>query len=201
MATGLRALPLHTQGVLQSNKQLCSQKCSLLKLAAAPLQAYPAAKESEQAATMAANELAAHAAMQPPAVAAECDQLAKLLGSFSPRAGPEAGEQVRFLDVTWQIAQNAPARPQTKGRSEAICSCDVHSLAFTVWHQCAPALQWLVFRNDGLTTAAAYAAAAAEAGVRRQALGSGELLDRLSPARPLARRRLFVLRLLRQVCW
>ena len=59
--------------------------------------------------------------------------------------------------------------------------------------------QWLVFRNDGLTTAAAYAAAAAEAGARRQALGSGELLDRLNPARPLARRRLFVLRLLRQV--
>lgn len=40
---------------------------------------------------------------------------------------------------------------------------------------------------------------AAEAGARQRALGSGEMLDRLSPARPLARRRLFVLRLLRQV--
>ena len=66
-------------------------------------------------------------------------------------------------------------------------------------HHYASMSQWLVFRNDGLTTAAAYAAAAAEAGARRQALGSGELLDRLNPARPLARRRLFVLRLLRQV--
>lgn len=60
-------------------------------------------------------------------------------------------------------------------------------------------MQWLVFRNDGLTTAAAYAAMAAEAGVRNQAVGSKQLLDRLDPARPLARRRLFVLQLLRQV--
>jgi hypothetical protein len=60
-------------------------------------------------------------------------------------------------------------------------------------------LQWLVFRNDGLTTAAAYASMAAEAGARQRAVGSGELMDRLNPARPLARRRLFVLRLLRQV--
>ena len=49
---------------------------------------------------MAANEAAAHAALQPPAVAAECDQLAKLLGSFSPRGGPDAGEQVTLLRAT-----------------------------------------------------------------------------------------------------
>jgi hypothetical protein len=99
-----------------------------------------------------------------------------------------------------EIAWHAPADSQIKDRLEAIRFCDVHSPAFTVWHHYAFVSQWLVFRNDGLTTAAAYAAAAAEAGARRQALGSSELLDRSNPARPLARRRLFVLRLLRQVC-
>lgn len=57
-------------------------------------QAYPAA-DSEEVVTMAANEIAAHTTLQPPAAPAECDQLAKLMGSFSPRAGPDAGEQVR----------------------------------------------------------------------------------------------------------
>lgn len=44
---------------------------------------------------MAANELAAHTALQPPVAAAECDQVTKALGSFSPRGGPSAGEQAR----------------------------------------------------------------------------------------------------------
>lgn len=61
-----------------------------------------------------------------------------------------------------------------------------------LWHaardDCETAMQWLVFRNDGLTTAASYAAMAAEAGSRGSAVGRDELLDRFSPARPLARR-------------
>ncbi len=69
--------------------------------------------------------------------------------------------------------------------------------------RCSPdrivCLQWLVFRSDGLTTAAAYSAAAAEAGSRGRGVGGDELFDRFSPAKPLARRREFVLQLLRQV--
>ncbi len=64
-------------------------------------QAY-AIGDSEQAATMAANEAAMHAALQPPQAPAECDQLVKLMGSFSPRAGPAAGEQVR----AWRMLAN-----------------------------------------------------------------------------------------------
>ena len=107
-------------------------------LAAAPLQAYPAA-ESEQAATMAANEAAAHAALQPPAVAAECDQLAKLLGSFSPRGGPHAGEQVRVLDVVWRQPGVPLLVHKTKAdwrRSASVKSIARHLQSCVTVHSC-----------------------------------------------------------------
>lgn len=52
--------------------------------------------------------------------------------------------------------------------------------------------QWLVFRNDGTTTAAQYAQAAAQGG-----RGGGGLLGMLQPDR-LQQRQAFVQRLLRQ---
>lgn len=44
---------------------------------------------------MAANELAAHASLQPPAVVMEPQHVTVLLGGFSPAFGSTAGEQVR----------------------------------------------------------------------------------------------------------
>ncbi len=71
------------------------------------LQAYSVG-DSERVQTLAANEIAAHAALQPPAAPAECDRLAKLLGSFSPRAGPDAGEQVleRFAETSRELSES-----------------------------------------------------------------------------------------------
>ena len=46
---------------------------------------------------MAANELAAHASLQPPTVVMEPQHVTLLLGGFSPRFGATAGEQVRPL--------------------------------------------------------------------------------------------------------
>lgn len=58
--------------------------------------------------------------------------------------------------------------------------------------------QWLVFRNDGVTTAAAYAQEAAVATAAGRAVGVPNFLDRMDPDKPLARRRKFVLRIMRQ---
>ena len=44
---------------------------------------------------MAANELAAHASLQPPTVVMEPQHVTVLLGGFSPAFGSTAGEQVR----------------------------------------------------------------------------------------------------------
>ena len=43
---------------------------------------------------MAANELAAHASLQPPTVMREPQHVTLLLGGFSPASGRTAGEQV-----------------------------------------------------------------------------------------------------------
>jgi hypothetical protein len=59
--------------------------------------------------------------------------------------------------------------------------------------------QWLVFRNDGTTTAADYARQAAHAAAEgRPCLGDGEFLDAFDAERPVLRRRTFVLCALRQ---
>ena len=55
-----------------------------------------------------------------------------------------------------------------------------------------------MFRNDGVTTAAAYAQEAAAATAAGRAVGVPNFLDRLDPDKPLARRRDFVLRIMRQ---
>ena len=44
---------------------------------------------------MAANELAAHVSLQPPAVPRECERLVQLMGGFVVEEGASAGEQVR----------------------------------------------------------------------------------------------------------
>lgn len=113
------------------------------------LKAYPAG-QSDICLTMAANELAAHAALQPPVATALCPNVAVALGSFSPHSGPSAGDQ------------------------------------------------WIVLRNDGGTTAAAYAAEAACAGAARRGVGGTDFWDLFDPERPLARRRTFVREVLRQ---
>ena len=56
------------------------------------MQAYPSGSRSE-ADAMAANELAAHASLQPPTVVREPQHVTLLLGGFSPSFGATAGEQ------------------------------------------------------------------------------------------------------------
>ena len=58
--------------------------------------------------------------------------------------------------------------------------------------------QWLVFRNDGTITAAAYAQEAAVATLAGRAVGQPNFFDRLDRNKPLARRRAFVVRIMRQ---
>ncbi|KAK9828536.1 hypothetical protein WJX72_000643 [[Myrmecia] bisecta] len=113
------------------------------------LKAYPQDKSAE-ADAMAANEVALHCSLQPPAAPFEHPHICKLLGGFAVEDGASRGEQ------------------------------------------------WLVFRNDGTISAAAYAAKAAEATASGRSVGEGEMFDRLDPAKPLARRRAFVIELLRQ---
>lgn len=57
--------------------------------------------------------------------------------------------------------------------------------------------KWLVLRDDGYVTAADYAKAAAEATAEARAVGNFEVWDRFDPKRPLARRQVFIRRLLR----
>lgn len=59
-------------------------------------------------------------------------------------------------------------------------------------------MQWLVFRNDGLYTAEGYSTRAAKAGAEGRALGEGEFWDRFDPQRPLQRRKVFVIKCLRE---
>lgn len=59
--------------------------------------------------------------------------------------------------------------------------------------------QWLVFRNDGIVTAAEYAGRAAQAGAAGEAVGEQEFWDRFDTARPLQRRKVFLIKILRQV--
>lgn len=69
---------------------------------------------------------------------------------------------------------------------------------FTSGVDSAALQQWLVFRNDGLTTAAAYAVRAAEAGKEDRALGEGEVWDMFDKSRPIARRQVFVLKCIKE---
>lgn len=113
------------------------------------LKAYPAG-QSDTCRTLAANELAAHAALQPPVTSSLLANVVVALGSFSPHSGPSAGDQ------------------------------------------------WIVLRNDGATTAAAYAMEGARAGVARRGIGGTDFLDLFDSRRLLARRRIFVREIIRQ---
>eukprot|EP00250_Pteridium_aquilinum_P022724 c25611_g1_i1 orf=142-1485(+) len=57
--------------------------------------------------------------------------------------------------------------------------------------------QWLVFRDDGQATAADYAKAASIATAERCAVGDWEFLDYLDSNRPIKRRYIFIIKLLR----
>ncbi|MCO5546723.1 hypothetical protein L7F22_000159 [Adiantum nelumboides] len=57
--------------------------------------------------------------------------------------------------------------------------------------------QWLVFRDDGQATAADYAKAAGQATTERRAVGDWEFLDYLDYNRPIKRRYIFIIKLLR----
>lgn len=57
--------------------------------------------------------------------------------------------------------------------------------------------QWLVFRDDGQITAADYAKAASKATADGQAVGQWEFLDTFDNSRPIKRRRVFIIKLLR----
>eukprot|EP00803_Ostreobium_quekettii_P003632 evm.model.scf_117.8 EVM.evm.TU.scf_117.8 scf_117:52245-57460(+) len=58
--------------------------------------------------------------------------------------------------------------------------------------------KWLVFRNDGVTTAAAYAAEAAKSTSERVRIGPSDVWDAMDPRRSLWGRQAFVLKMLRQ---
>lgn len=58
--------------------------------------------------------------------------------------------------------------------------------------------QWLVFKNDGVLTAADYATAAAGASAAGAALGDGEFWDRFDTSRVFRRRHAFIVSALRQ---
>ena len=60
-------------------------------------------------------------------------------------------------------------------------------------------MQWLVLRDDGTITAAAYAKLAAAATDAGAAVGEWEFFDRFDRQRPLERRQRFLVRLLRGV--
>lgn len=112
-------------------------------------QAYPKASLANSDA-LAANELATHAALQPPNVPQQSPYLTELLGGFQVTSGANAGEQ------------------------------------------------WLVFKNDGVLTAADYAAAAAGASAEGVALGEGEFWDRFDVQRVLRRRQVYITSAMRQ---
>lgn len=114
------------------------------------LKAYPSSRIST-ADAMAANELASHAALQPPCTKTVSPYLVELMGGFAVTSGASAGEQ------------------------------------------------WLVFKNDGVVSAAQYAAAAGQATEDGQALGEAEFWDRFDPSRVIARRQTFILSVMRQV--
>ena len=53
---------------------------------------------------MAANELAAHCSLQPPAALKEAQHICTLLGGFMPRSGQLAGEQVPLTKNHYGLA-------------------------------------------------------------------------------------------------
>ncbi|BDA43175.1 hypothetical protein COCOBI_04-1870 [Coccomyxa sp. Obi] len=106
------------------------------------LKAYPR-DGGKEADAMAANELAAHCSLQPPAAMKEAQHICTLLGGFMPRSGKLAGEQ------------------------------------------------WLVFRNDGTTTAAQWAQQVSQTGSK------GGIFSAFDSGR-IERRQAFVVEVLRQ---
>ena len=113
-------------------------------------QAALAPGQGRQTDAMAANELRAHARLQPPAVSRESNRMLKLMGGLVAEKGANKGEQ------------------------------------------------WLLFRNQGIASAANYAGLAAQATQKQEAVGEGEFLDRWDRGRPLKQRKLFVLKV--RVC-
>jgi hypothetical protein len=110
------------------------------------LKAYPPPYAQSDVDALAANELRAHARLQPPEVKEEGQYVAKLLGGLTVSNGASKGEQ------------------------------------------------WLLFRNDGIITAAEYAARAAQATQKGQTVGEGEFWDRFNTRAPLKRRKIFIMK-------
>eukprot|EP00892_Ulva_mutabilis_P009344 jgi/Ulvmu1/6782/UM030_0120.1 len=119
--------------------------------AAAASAADGAAAPPLDVARLADNEVRAQLRLQEPAVAAESDHVAKLLGTLTVAEGAAKGER------------------------------------------------WLLFHNAGATSAAEYAERAAQATVDGKAVGEGEFWDQFDGGAPLKRRKLFIVKLLRQV--
>ena len=115
-------------------------------------------------------------------VAKECPQVSKLLGGFVSGLGGTVTEQV--------CVEHRQCHPMLVPMG---CLFDRLALGDN-GH-----MQWLVFRNSGLVTAEQYALRAADAGAQGKALGEGEFWDRFDNQRPLQRRRIFVLKCLREV--
>lgn len=59
-------------------------------------------------------------------------------------------------------------------------------------------VQWLVFQDNGVDTAAQYAMAAAQATVEMKSVGSGDFWDGMDPIRIIRRRHRFILEILQQ---
>jgi len=83
--------------------------------------------------------------------------------------------------------------PSTPEYSDSLCKL----LGAFLVGKLGAAEQWLVLRNDGVYTADQYAQQAAQAFAEARAVGEGEFWDRMSPERPLLRRRVMVTRVLR----
>lgn len=91
-----------------------------------------------------------------------------------------------------ELATHGRLQPPTVGRESPYVN---KLLGGMVLSQGASAgEQWLLFRNDGVATAADYCQVAAAAGAKGEALGEGEFWDKWDAARPLQRRKVFILK-------
>eukprot|EP00873_Tetraselmis_striata_P006732 jgi/Tetstr1/426996/TSEL_017203.t1 len=110
-----------------------------------------------------------------------------VLKAYPARSSTSADLNADLLAANELATHSALQPPSVPSECPQICKL---MGGFTSGVDSAALQQWLVFRNDGLTTAAAYAVRAAEAGKEDRALGEGEVWDMFDKSRPIARRQM-----------
>jgi len=112
-----------------------------------------------------------------------------ILKAYPARAlGTQAADAMSYNEFTTHAALQPPAVPE-----EEVSPYLPKLLGGFVSNEgLSKGEQWLVFRNDGTTSAAAYATEAAAASAEGEAVGEGEFWDRMDERRPLARRGTFI---------